>query len=824
MSVRPFLAFVLLCVAVLPVRAQVTFSGEVRFAPPAGEAGFFGGGVSISDDGQVAAIGAFESRNDADRLIGRAFVYVRSGDAWTLGQTLTPPNDATFTSFGTRTALSANGSLLAVSATRADSDAGAVHLYARLGDTWTLASTIPGPSDAGFRSNFGWSLDLTPAGDYLIVGANAFEPDPDASPRAATGAAFVYSVAPGGASWTRQARFLPDGSADFDGVGFSVALSDDGATALVGAPGAGVNGETTTYTRTGTTWAEQQRLEIFGATFGETNRKFGQAVAISGDGSRVFVAAPDFRGFSGGVYTFDLSFGAWDEGTRILQPTDEDQIRFGTALSISSDGQAAFFGVDARSPLGGGGTFGAGKVFRYAETDGSWAHQATIEPSDGAEGDVFGSTLAATPAGDYLLVGATLANARDGAAYGYARRLASLSLTVEERIVVVDGETLTLQDVLERLRLVVEERIGVTDQEALTLREVLETLQLIVTEQIGVRDGLEATFADGSAVLATQFVSGDGVATLARAGGLAVAFDGVTGMGDVAALFLDAPPADREGIAEDNVSRYRWIIQSSPGLSFGSGTEVRFDVGALQGVSDPAGVVVYKRSTPGSGPFEPLATRFDPSAGQIVASGVDSFSEFVLASSTNALPVELVDFSAQADGPNVVLRWQTASETNNAGFSVEQTTGDDAAWTTVAFVDGNGTTLEARSYALSLPDLAPDRYRFRLKQIDTDGAFAFSPVVETTVAVDGAYWLSPLAPNPARTRSRLTLRVSQPQHVRADLYDATGRRVRTVADEQMDADRAHALVLDASSLATGLYLLRIEGERFSIVRTWSIVR
>ncbi len=507
-------------------------------------------------------------------------------------------------------------------------------------------------------------------------------------------------------------------------------------------------------------------------------------MAISGDGTRLFASAPDFRGFAGGVYTFDLAFGSWDEGTRILQPTDADEIRFGTALAVSTDGSQAFFGVDARSPLGGGGTFGAGKVFRYAETSSGWAVQQTIEPSDGVEGDLFGSVLTAPPSLDYVLVGAPLKNARDGAAYGYGATLSALSLVVEERIAIVDTETLTLEQVLERLqlvveeriavtdsdaltlqqvlerlqlvveeriavtdsealtlqvvlerlRLVVEERIAVTDTEALTLQEILETLRLIVTERIGVQDGLGVAFADGSVALATQFVSGNGVAAFARAGGLAIAFDGVAGFGDVTALFVGAPPADIEGIAEADVAGYRWIIEASAGLTFGSGTEVRFDADTLDDIADPAGIVAYKRSTPGSGPFQPLDTRFDEESGQIVASGVDSFSEFVLASASSTVSVE-----------------------------------------------------------------AP-------------------------VAIDGDYWLSPLAPNPARTASRLTIRVSQPQHVRADLYDATGRHVRTVADQSMDTGQPYVLRLDASSLSTGLYLLRIQGERFSVLRTWSVVR
>jgi hypothetical protein len=91
------------------------------------------------------------------------------------------------------------------------------------------------------------------------------------------------------------------------------------------------------------------------------------------------------------------------------------------------------------------------------------------------------------------------------------------------------------------------------------------------------------------------------------------------------------------------------------------------------------------------------------------------------------LPVELTSFEAQADGDAVVLRWTTLTETNNAGFEVEQRT--DSTWTQVGFAEGFGTTTEPRAYVYRIEAVAPGLHGFRLKQIDYDGGFAYSPEV-----------------------------------------------------------------------------------------------
>ncbi len=178
---------------------------------------------------------------------------------------------------------------------------------------------------------------------------------------------------------------------------------------------------------------------------------------------------------------------------------------------------------------------------------------------------------------------------------------------------------------------------------------------------------------------------------------------------------------------------------------------------------------------------------------------------------SSALPVELTTFTATANGNVADLRWETASETNNTGFEVQMDNGSGFAF--VDFVQGAGTTLEATSYAFRVADLAAGSYRFRLKQVDLDGSFEFSPVVELSVAPNG-YAFS--ATSSFRSEAVVDLSVERAQDVTVAVYNLLGRRVATLMSGTVDG--SVSLRLDGGSLASGVYFVRAEGETFSATR------
>ena len=195
-----------------------------------------------------------------------------------------------------------------------------------------------------------------------------------------------------------------------------------------------------------------------------------------------------------------------------------------------------------------------------------------------------------------------------------------------------------------------------------------------------------------------------------------------------------------------------------------------------------------------------------------------------------ALPVELTAFEAVASAGAAVLSWTTASETNNAGFEVQhaqpatgaRVTASD--WTTLAFVDGAGTTTEPQQYRFRAEGLAPGVHRFRLRQVDFDGASALSPVVEVALRMDAPHYVSAPYPNPAQASARLDLMVRREQAVRAVLYDALGREVAVLHEGRLQAQAPLALRVGAGDLSSGLYFVRVQGTSFSVTRRLSVVR
>ncbi|MEM6783532.1 MAG: T9SS type A sorting domain-containing protein [Bacteroidota bacterium] len=184
-----------------------------------------------------------------------------------------------------------------------------------------------------------------------------------------------------------------------------------------------------------------------------------------------------------------------------------------------------------------------------------------------------------------------------------------------------------------------------------------------------------------------------------------------------------------------------------------------------------------------------------------------------------ALPVELTSFRATSIGEAVQLDWATSSETVNAGFYIEMV--DPASGTgtyaTAGFMRGAGTTAEAQRYSFRLDGLPPGTYQFRLRQVDFDGTFEYSPEVEARVSLDETFRVAAF-PNPFSDTAEIEVAVAQGQAVRVEVFDVLGRRVATLYDGTLSSNAVGRARLDGSALPPGLYLVRIQGERFEELR------
>ena len=246
--------------------------------------------------------------------------------------------------------------------------------------------------DGAPGDQFGFSVALS--GDTALVGAFV-----DDTP-AGAGAGSVYVFTRSGMAWLLQAKLTAGDGAANDRFGVSVALSGD--TALVGAPGddtpAGANaGSAYVFTRSGTLWSQQQRLN---ADDGAANDGFGSSVALSGD--TALMGAPfdntSAGADAGSAYVFTRSGSLWSQQQRLEAGDGAADAEFGSSVALSGDTAlvgALFDDTSTGADTGSAYVFVRGAI---------WFQQAKLTAGDGAVNDQFGYSVALS--GDTALIGA----------------------------------------------------------------------------------------------------------------------------------------------------------------------------------------------------------------------------------------------------------------------------------------------------------------------------------------------------------------------------------------------------------------------------------
>jgi V8-like Glu-specific endopeptidase len=171
------------------------------------------------------------------------------------------------------------------------------------------------------------------------------------------------------------------------------------------------------------------------------------------------------------------------------------------------------------------------------------------------------------------------------------------------------------------------------------------------------------------------------------------------------------------------------------------------------------------------------------------------------------IPVELSSFNAVVSEGNVVLNWTTATETNNKGFEVQRSSSGE--FSTIAFVQGNGTSTQQHSYTFSDGDVADGKYSYRLKQVDFSGSSEYSKVVEIDVKIPVEFGLAQNYPNPFNPSTKINFSLAVDSKVTLKVFDVLGQEVALLVNKQIAAGRLE-ITFNASRLNSGVYLYRLE--------------
>ena len=192
---------------------------------------------------------------------------------------------------------------------------------------------------------------------------------------------------------------------------------------------------------------------------------------------------------------------------------------------------------------------------------------------------------------------------------------------------------------------------------------------------------------------------------------------------------------------------------------------------------------------------------------------------------TTYIPVELNSFIANVNENNVILNWSTSSELNNRGFEIERSN-DKTNWEMIMFINGNGTTTEINKYTFTdnLCGNNSQNLYYRLKQIDFDGTFEYSKIIEIAIETPSTFLLSQNYPNPYNPETNIDYRIPEETFVNITLYDITGRKINELVNEKKRPGY-YTLKLKGGDLSSGIYFYRLlTTNGYTIVKKLTILK
>jgi len=193
---------------------------------------------------------------------------------------------------------------------------------------------------------------------------------------------------------------------------------------------------------------------------------------------------------------------------------------------------------------------------------------------------------------------------------------------------------------------------------------------------------------------------------------------------------------------------------------------------------------------------------------------------------TSIVPVELSSFTAENVDGEVVLKWQTATETNNQGFEIERASSSTTpleGWAKISFVEGRGTTTELINYSYKDKITNPGNYVYRLKQIDFDGTVSYSEEIEIDVTGPEDFTLYQNYPNPFNPSTTIKFALPVDSRVKINVYNTVGQLVETLVDKEMESGY-HEINFDASRLASGIYLYQLQAKDYVSVKKMLLIK
>ncbi|MBV6420612.1 MAG: hypothetical protein DAHOPDDO_01869 [Ignavibacteriaceae bacterium] len=188
----------------------------------------------------------------------------------------------------------------------------------------------------------------------------------------------------------------------------------------------------------------------------------------------------------------------------------------------------------------------------------------------------------------------------------------------------------------------------------------------------------------------------------------------------------------------------------------------------------------------------------------------------------NIIPVEMLSFTSEVTGNDVKLFWSTATETNNSGFEIQKQVANRQSavskWESIGFVPGFGTTTEVQHYSFVDEKLQSGNYQYRLKQVDFDGSFTYSDIIEVEVLSPNVFSLEQNYPNPYNPSTTIRYEIPEQSFVTIKVYDVLGNEIATLVNEEKPAGsyevEFNIYSDEGQNLVSGVYFYKLQVGNF----------
>jgi len=314
------------------------------------------------------------------------------------------------------------------------SNNGRAYIFVRSGSTWTEQQVLV-PQDPATNMYFGIRTAISADGNTVLI-----------STFTSTNVGTAYAFVRNGTTWSEQKKFVPNSPTNVVGFGYSVALSGDGNTALIGSYGDNIyasnGGGAYIFTRSGSTWTQQVNLAQFISL--TSNTRFGFRVSLSGDGNIAVVNGTASSSNNATIRVFSKNQAdPWTLATtlslQLPNISPSTVTGFGAHTKISFDGST----IVTTAPYSTINNISqAGATFVYTKPTMSWILSSSLYAGDPASFDRFGlSSVDISASGNRIIVSTTdddnLSFTNTGAVYIYNKMVPNWSGTI------TDGRKLT---------------------------------------------------------------------------------------------------------------------------------------------------------------------------------------------------------------------------------------------------------------------------------------------------------------------------------------------------------------------------------------------